>query len=150
MNPYDTNPFYRSSIKSKPDTGSEQQRAKGNNLLKKDNFNMTELEYYQLNSKSTYGHIKTDNHEVVYPVLGLCSEVGEIADKIKKEFRDRNGLFSVGFIEDLESELGDVLWYVTQIASIFGISMSAVAHKNLDKLADRKLRNMIHGDGDYR
>jgi NTP pyrophosphatase (non-canonical NTP hydrolase) len=85
-----------------------------------------------------------------YPTLGLCGEAGEVADKIKKVMRDRDGVFDASVRDDLALELGDVLWYVAQLATELGLDLDAIAVANLDKLASRAARNVIGGSGDRR
>lgn len=80
-----------------------------------------------------------------YPVLGMCGEAGEIANKIKKILRD--GTFDP---LDLGKEDGDVLWYVADFASQLVLSLELIADGNLDKLAKRKLIGKIEGSGDNR
>ena len=67
----------------------------------------------------------------VYPTLGLADEAGEVVGKIKKE-------------------LGDVLWYLAQLSTDLGIKLSEVAKANVEKLASRMERNVLHGSGDNR
>ena len=86
----------------------------------------------------------------IYPTLGLCGEAGEVADKVKKVLRDRQGSFSPEVIADLQLELGDVLWYVAQLATELGLELDQIAQANLDKLASRAARNVIAGSGDTR
>ena len=86
----------------------------------------------------------------IYPTLGLCGEAGEVADKVKKVLRDRQGRFSPEVIADLQLELGDVLWYVAQLATELGLELEQIAQANLDKLASRAARNVIGGSGDRR
>ncbi|MCP9772626.1 nucleoside triphosphate pyrophosphohydrolase family protein [Synechococcus sp. Tobar12-5m-g] len=86
----------------------------------------------------------------IYPTLGLCGEAGEVADKVKKVLRDRGGVFDVEVLEGLKLELGDVLWYVAQLASELGFDLNEIAAANLAKLASRAERNMIGGSGDQR
>jgi NTP pyrophosphatase (non-canonical NTP hydrolase) len=86
----------------------------------------------------------------LYPTLGLCGEAGEVADKVKKVIRDRDGRFDPEVCEDLRLELGDVLWYVAQLATELGLSLEDVAQANLAKLASRAARNVISGSGDQR
>lgn len=86
----------------------------------------------------------------IYPTLGLCGEAGEVADKVKKVLRDRQGSFSPEVIADLELELGDVLWYLAQLATELGLELEQIAQTNLDKLASRAARNVIGGSGDKR
>ena len=86
----------------------------------------------------------------IYPTLGLCGEAGEVADKVKKVLRDRGGEFSAEVIAALQLELGDVLWYVAQLATELGLELDQVAQANLYKLASRSARNVISGSGDSR
>ena len=86
----------------------------------------------------------------IYPTLGLCGEAGEVADKVKKVLRDRQGNFSPEVIADLQLELGDVLWYVAQLATELGLELEQIAQTNIDKLASRAARNVIGGSGDRR
>ena len=86
----------------------------------------------------------------IYPTLGLCGEAGEVADKVKKVLRDRQGNFSSEVIADLQLELGDVLWYVAQLSTELGLELEQIAQANLDKLASRAARNVIGGSGDRR
>jgi NTP pyrophosphatase (non-canonical NTP hydrolase) len=90
-------------------------------------------------------------YETIYPALGLCGEAGEVAEKIKKSIRD--GLHNwpdEQFKEELTKELGDVLWYISALASDLDISLNEIAESNLQKLASRKKRNKIGGSGDNR
>jgi len=86
----------------------------------------------------------------VYPVLGLVGEAGEIAEKIKKIIRDKDGRPSESDLLLLKAELGDVLWYISQISSDLGYNLESVARDNLDKLRDRKDRGKLGGSGDTR
>ena len=89
-------------------------------------------------------------HNVIYPVLELADEVGEVCGKIKKVFRDKGGVFSVEDQQALRDELGDVLWPLTQICTELGLPLEEVAEANLEKLRSRMDRNVIQGDGDNR
>ena len=89
-------------------------------------------------------------HAVIYPTLGLVNEAGEVAGKIKKIFRDKNGEISPETREALKAELGDVLWYLAQTCTELELSLDNVAESNLTKLLDRQARGKIHGDGDNR
>ena len=94
---------------------------------------------------------KYDNSlKVIYPALGLCGEAGEVAEKVKKIYRDKNGLFDSATITEIKKELGDVLWYISQISNDLGINLEDVAQSNIDKLLSRKERNVINGNGDNR
>lgn len=80
-----------------------------------------------------------------YTALGLASEAGEFAGKVKKAIRDNQ--FD---LDAMAAELGDVLWYVAQAAAALGIHLSEVAQMNVEKLKSRKERNTIGGSGDDR
>lgn len=86
----------------------------------------------------------------IYPTLGLASEAGEVAGKIKKIIRDKEGMVSEADRQELEKELGDVLWYIAQIATELKINLEDVAAHNLEKLFSRLERNRIGGSGDNR
>jgi len=73
-----------------------------------------------------------------------------VADKVKKVMRDRAGVFDAEVRDDLRLELGDVLWYVAQLATELGLDLEDVATANLEKLASRAARNVISGSGDRR
>ena len=85
-----------------------------------------------------------------YSVLGLCGESGEVADKIKKILRDKDGKTTPEDIKEIAAELGDVLWYIANMCYDLGISMESVAEYNLTKLYRHKQANTIHGNGDNR
>ena len=89
-------------------------------------------------------------HGCVYPALGLANEAGECLGKIKKVFRDNDGVFSNDKVEAIKAEAGDILWYLSQLCTELGISLNDVAQLNLDKLIDRKVRGVIQGSGDNR
>lgn len=86
----------------------------------------------------------------VYPTLGLAGESGEVAEKIKKVIRDKGGVIDDETREMLKKELGDVLWYVSQMASELGLSLDEVAEGNIEKLFSRLERGKIGGSGDNR
>jgi NTP pyrophosphatase (non-canonical NTP hydrolase) len=90
------------------------------------------------------------NHPIVYPTLGLANEAGEVAGKVKKIFRDRGGVLTDADREALTLELGDVLWYVSELCTQLGISLEDVAEANIAKLRDRAERGVLGGEGDRR
>ena len=114
------------------------------NSMQTENFNQ-----YQKLSRKTWNLISMD-HPIVYPTMGLVNEAGEVAGKIKKIFRDRDGKISENDRQALKSELGDVLWYLAQICTELDLSLEEVAEYNLTKLFDRQSRGQIRGDGDTR
>jgi NTP pyrophosphatase (non-canonical NTP hydrolase) len=104
---------------------------------------------YQRKSRKTWNVISMD-HSIVYPTLGLVNEAGEVAGKVKKIFRDRGGVITDDDRTALKKELGDVLWYLTQICTELDLSLEEVAEANLEKLFSRLERDAIRGDGDNR
>ncbi|MGI9500114.1 MAG: nucleoside triphosphate pyrophosphohydrolase family protein [Geminicoccaceae bacterium] len=89
-------------------------------------------------------------YRVTYPALGLASEAGEVAGKVKKVLRDRGGDFGEDQIAAIKDELGDVLWYVATLAADLDIEMDEIAADNIEKLRSRLERGAIQGDGDKR
>ncbi len=87
---------------------------------------------------------------LLYPTLGLCGEAGEVAEKIKKMVRDDGGVLSAQRRDALAAELGDVLWYVAQLATEAGLGLDAIAADNLAKLRSREQRGALRGSGDER
>lgn len=108
-----------------------------------------DLRTYQTRSRSTALYPAVGSNPI-YPTLGLCGEAGEVADKVKKVIRDRAGVFDEDVRQALALELGDVLWYVAQLASELELNLEDVANANLQKLASRAARNVIAGSGDDR
>ncbi len=89
--------------------------------------------------------IYPEDQALEYVALGLASEAGEFAGKIKKMIRDGNH-----DQDAMVAELGDVLWYVAQAASTLGVHLSDVAIDNVAKLKSRQERGTLKGDGDDR
>jgi NTP pyrophosphatase (non-canonical NTP hydrolase) len=106
------------------------------------------LDEYQMFVQKTKVYDK--EYKLVYPVLGLVNEAGEVAGKIKKLMRDDEGQLTEERFNDILSELGDVLWYVTAVADDLGVSISDVFFNNYQKLKSRQERGVIKGSGDYR
>jgi NTP pyrophosphatase (non-canonical NTP hydrolase) len=104
---------------------------------------------YQNKSRKTAKY-PAIGHPVIYPALGLVNEAGEVAGKIKKVFRDKDGQINEETRQALKAELGDVLWYIAQVATELNLSMDEIAEHNIAKLYDRLERGKIQGDGDNR
>lgn len=82
----------------------------------------------------------------VYTVLGQAGESGEIEEKLKKAIREDDE----EYIEEMRDEVGDVLWYLSQVCEEFGWDMGEVAEDNIAKLQDRQERGKLTGKGDKR
>ncbi|MEW6092419.1 MAG: nucleoside triphosphate pyrophosphohydrolase family protein [Chloroflexota bacterium] len=104
---------------------------------------------YQTKSRKTAKY-PSIGHGVIYPTLGLTNEAGEVAGKIKKIFRDKGGVINGEDRQALKSELGDVLWYLSQVCTELEISLDEVAEYNIEKLYSRLDRGKIGGEGDNR
>ncbi len=84
-----------------------------------------------------------------YAFLNLAAEAGEVMSLEAKRIRDLN-YDSDGFKASLAKELGDVMWMVAAIATDHDLYMSDICQANLQKLEDRKSRQVIGGSGDNR
>ncbi len=104
---------------------------------------------YQQRSRETARYPGAGRNST-YPTLGLCGEAGEVADKVKKVMRDHDGVFDAAVRDDVALELGDVLWYLAQLATELELDLDAIAEANLAKLSSRAARNVIGGSGDRR
>ena len=96
---------------------------------------------YQENCRTTAIYPKKD--AIAYLSLGLVSEAGEVAGKVKKQIRD-------GTESNIASEIGDVLWYCAMLASELNVNLGKIMEDNLYKLNDRKTRGTLQGSGDSR
>ncbi len=85
-----------------------------------------------------------------YTIIGLTSEVGEVAGKFKKVIRDDGGILTEERKNQLIDELGDVFWYCARLAKELNISIEEVLQRNHDKLENRLARGTIKGSGDNR
>ena len=86
-----------------------------------------------------------------YLALGLTSEAGEVAGKVKKLIRDGEDVegFEMKKIA-IASEVGDVLWYCAMMAKEVGVPLNTIMKENLEKLHSRKERGTLQGSGDNR
>lgn len=109
---------------------------------------MIDIDNYQKECKKTA--IYPTEYSVIYPVIGMCGETGEVAEKIKKIIRDKNSIFDETSKIEIMKELGDVMWYISNIATDLNVNMSDILTMNLDKIQSRQSRNKIHGSGDNR
>ena len=123
------------------------------------------LNEYQEKAMSTC-MLSCDNFS--YMMLNLVGEVGELASKVAKDIRKKNVCIDTGNFytselipqmpfdewvarsEEYKAEAGDILWQIAGFCRVMGWTLEDVAVGNLEKLADRKSRGKIDGDGDNR
>ena len=89
---------------------------------------------YQEKTATTAIYPEIGGRKYIYPILGLIGEAGEVAGKVKKIFRDDDGVFTDEVKEKISGELGDVLWYVAQVATTFGYDLEDMVNTYLDDL----------------
>lgn len=89
-------------------------------------------------------------YRYMFPALGIAGEAGEVAEKVKKIIRDKDGKFNVTDELEIVKELGDVLWYLTAMAHDLGYTLLEVAEENIQKIKSRRERGKVHGEGDNR
>jgi NTP pyrophosphatase (non-canonical NTP hydrolase) len=107
-----------------------------------------DLAEYQLLSRRTAEYPR--EAWLAYPALGLAGEAGEVAEHAKKAIRDDGGSVSAERRTAMAKELGDVLWYVAQLASELELDLEEIAKQNLEKLLSRQRRGVLSGSGDER
>ncbi|MFN7883114.1 MAG: nucleoside triphosphate pyrophosphohydrolase family protein [bacterium] len=97
--------------------------------------------------------IYPNERAVEYLALGLASEAGEVAGKIKKQIRDgRNwtGEQREDHRQHILAEMGDVCFYLAELCSHYGVGFGEVMSGNIAKLESRRDRGVIGGSGDKR
>jgi NTP pyrophosphatase (non-canonical NTP hydrolase) len=107
-----------------------------------------DLSEYQRQSRRTAEYPR--EAWLAYPALGLAGEAGEVAEHAKKAIRDDGGKVSDERRAAMSKELGDVLWYVAQLATELGLDLDEIAKQNLEKLFSRQARGVLSGSGDDR
>lgn len=107
-------------------------------------------EYQKLASRTATFDDKVADYALMYTCLGLAGETGELIEKIKKVMRNDNGVINDEKRTGIKSEIGDILWYLSQVARIAGIPLADAARANIEKLADRAARGVIKSEGDTR
>lgn len=106
-----------------------------------------DIKDYQIKAAKTSLQYK-DTFGLLYASLGLGNEAGEVLGKIKKYIRGDYDIKELR--EKIIGELGDVLWYLSELSSQVDLNLNDIAEQNINKLQDRQKRNCIRGDGDNR
>ena len=116
------------------------------------------LNEYQEGAMST---CMESSNNFMYMLSGLTAEVGEVNDKIAKAIRkewikiDNNKIVPLqgcplDFTIELAKEISDIQWFVAGMSATIGYELNKIGNINLDKLASRKQRGVIDGNGDNR
>ncbi|MEA1929904.1 MAG: nucleoside triphosphate pyrophosphohydrolase family protein [Patescibacteria group bacterium] len=109
------------------------------------------FEEYQKKSRKTAMYPKTMPGQVepiyLYPTLGLAGEAGEVVEKVKKLVRNNEAEITEEFRQGIGKELGDVLWYVSQLATDLDLSLEEIAKLNINKARSRMERGVLHKPG---
>ena len=107
-------------------------------------------EYQKLAARTGVFDSEDKNYILMYLSMGLAGETGEVIEKVKHVIRDQGGALSDEKKELLKKEIGDILWYASQLARALGLSFDEIAQLNIQKLADRAARGVIKAEGDTR
>ena len=99
---------------------------------------------------AVYRESKATLFNLFYAALGLTGEAGEVANKVKKIYRDDGGALTDDKVRELLGELGGVAWYLTAVAQELGVTLDEVFQYNYDQITSRMERGVIQGSGDNR
>lgn len=103
-----------------------------------------------LNEYQRRAHATAVGNGLDYLGFGLCEEAGEVAGHLKRLHRDDGGQLTADRREKIKLEIGDTLWYLSQVAHEIGFTLEDIAQANLEKIAGRVERGTLHGSGDDR
>lgn len=108
-------------------------------------------DYQEEASKTIQSYTKGKDANKLIPFLGLIGEAGSVISELKKSLRDGDTYTS--YDNKLKEELGDVLWYISTIATQYKLSLDEIAQNNLNKIKDRfdsdSIANFIIYDEEY-
>lgn len=107
-------------------------------------------DYQEFTTTTTIYPRETQTEALTYLALGLASEAGEVAGKLKKVLRDKGGVTDYADRIEINKEVGDILWYAARILDEMGYSLDYAARANRDKLESRAKRGVLGGSGDNR
>ena len=111
-------------------------------------YNILSFNQYQERAAETAIYPK--DLGLYYTALGLAAEAGEVASEVSKLIRDDNGILTPERRNKLKGEVSDCYWFIAMITTELEFTMEEIAQYNLDKLADRKARNVLRGSGSDR
>jgi len=105
---------------------------------------------YQDKSMKTDTKVVINDNRIAFYALGIADEAGEVAGKIKKLIREKNSVLTEDYKKEIVKELGDVLWYMTQMCTYMNVSLEDVAKSSIEKIMSRQERGKLFGNGDNR
>ena len=108
------------------------------------------LTFDEYQYKALETSICPEGMDILYPLIGLTGETGEVAEKIKKAYRDKDGELTFEDRLEILKELGDCLWYINKMVYDLGYTLEDCALANLDKCYKRRAEGTLHGNGDNR
>lgn len=106
-------------------------------MKKEQNWTGSTFNEYQKLSQATAVYPKHDGFNIAYPVLGLTGEAGEVANEMKKVFRDDGGVVTPERKAKIVDEMSDCLWYIAALATELNVDLGDIATHNLEKLRKR-------------
>ena len=101
------------------------------------------MDFNQYQERANETAIYPEEYKLTYPTLGLAGEAGEVAEKVKKIVRDCKDIKKEA--HEIAKELGDVLWYVSAVASDINYSLQVLADTHLQQLARPKALSVLQG-----
>lgn len=105
-------------------------------------MNFDEYQTKAIRTDRVPGSVDDTNPEpVIVPMLGLAGEAGQLLSEYKKHLRD--GDAHTLFRNRVGEELGDLLWYISNVASKFELSLSGIARDNIIKTEARWMGDRV-------
>lgn len=90
---------------------------------------------YQKEAAKSIQWNRSDSGSILIPLVGLSGETGQLLTEYKKWLRD--GDRYTPFRDQVSEELGDILWYISSIATLEKLSLEDIANENLGKIRSR-------------
>lgn len=93
---------------------------------------MMTFDEYQISARRTQNHENPAHFQLDHALCGLASEVGEVLGCYQKVYQGHK--LDVSKVID---EMGDVFWFLAELADCIGVSLSTIAARNKEKLEER-------------
>lgn len=107
-------------------------------------------EYQKIASTTAHFNEENEMYKLMYVTMGVAGETGELVEKVKKLIRNDKGVLTEEKRAGIVAEMGDVLWYLSQLSALLDVPFEAAAQANVQKLKDRAARGVIKSEGDNR